>query len=58
MASAGKRETFVSDEPDTRSALSIGMEWGTRITTIGLEFALPAASWFRLGSVVGARVRG
>jgi ATP synthase protein I len=42
MASVGKRETFVSDERDTRSSVSIGMDWGARITSIGLEFALPA----------------
>ena len=38
----------MSDEPDKRSALSIGMEWGTRITSIGLEFALPPALGFTL----------
>jgi hypothetical protein len=32
----------VVDPADSRSALSIGLDWGTRITTIGLEFALPA----------------
>lgn len=32
----------MSDERDERSALSIGMEWGARITAIGFEFALPA----------------
>ena len=48
MAIAGKWETFVTDEPDKRSALSIGMEWSSRITTIGLEFALPAFLGFGL----------
>lgn len=38
----------MSDEPDKRSALSIGMEWSSRITTIGLEFALPAVVGFGL----------
>ncbi len=28
-----------SDEP--RSNLSVGMAWASRITTVGLEFALP-----------------
>ena len=28
---------------DTRSAASAGFEWGTRVTSIGLEFAVPAA---------------
>ena len=27
--------------PDSRSPLSIGMEWASRITTLGFEFALP-----------------
>jgi F0F1-type ATP synthase assembly protein I len=42
MAIAGNRETIVSNDTDKRSSLSIGMEWSSRITTIGLEFALPA----------------
>lgn len=27
---------------DSRSPISIGMDWGARVTSIGLEFALPA----------------
>ncbi len=27
--------------PERRSALSAGVEWASRISTIGLEFALP-----------------
>jgi ATP synthase protein I len=38
----------VSQKPDARSALSVGMDWGARITTIGLEFALPAFIGFGL----------
>jgi ATP synthase protein I len=38
----------VSQKPGGRSALSIGMDWGTRVTTIGLEFALPAFLGFSL----------
>ncbi len=38
----------MSQEPDGRSAFSIGMDWGTRVTTIGLEFALPAFLGFGL----------
>ena len=38
----------MSEESDTRSAVSIGMDWGTRITSIGLEFALPALVGFGL----------
>ncbi len=32
----------MSQQPDSRSALAIGWDWGMRITAIGLEFALPA----------------
>ena len=53
MASVGKRETSVSEESDTRSAVSIGMDWGTRVTSIGLEFALPTVLGYRPGPVVG-----
>ena len=48
MASVGKRVVLVNQKPDGRSALSIGMDWGARITTIGLEFALPACLGFSL----------
>lgn len=27
---------------DSRSPISIGIDWGARVTSIGLEFALPA----------------
>jgi ATP synthase protein I len=48
VSSMGERETSVIQQPDSRSALSIGLDWGTRITTIGLEFALPAFIGFGL----------
>ncbi len=38
----------MSQKPDGRSAYSIGMDWGTRVTAIGLEFALPAFLGFGL----------
>jgi len=38
----------VIQKPDPRSAVSIGLDWGTRITSIGLEFALPAFLGFGL----------
>jgi hypothetical protein len=38
----------VTPKPDQRSPLSIGLDWGSRITTIGLEFALPAVLGFGL----------
>jgi F0F1-type ATP synthase assembly protein I len=70
MAIAGKRETIVSKATDKRSALSIGMEWSTRITAIGLEFALPAllgigldewwktSPWMTLGGAILGLVMG
>jgi ATP synthase protein I len=30
------------NRPEPRSILSVGFEWASRATTIGLEFALPA----------------
>ncbi|WP_210420505.1 AtpZ/AtpI family protein [Aquisphaera giovannonii] len=41
------------ENPDERSALSIGMEWGTRVTTIGMEFALPALLGFGVDRWLG-----
>ena len=50
-------------EPESRSILAVGMEWASRATTIGLEFALPpllgslADRWWKTGpwlTVVGA----
>jgi ATP synthase protein I len=29
------------DRPEPRSAVAAGIEWASRITTVGLEFALP-----------------
>jgi hypothetical protein len=41
-------ETTLTQKSDHRSALSIGIDWSTRVTTIGLEFALPAFLGFFL----------
>ena len=30
------------NDQDSRSSLSIGMDWGARVTSIGLEFCVPA----------------
>ena len=35
-------------EPESRSPLAVGMTWASRITTLGLEFALPALAGFFL----------
>ena len=39
--------------PEPRSALSVGMEWASRVTTVGLEFALPPLAGVWPGSLVG-----
>lgn len=32
----------MGENQDSRSPVSIGLDWGARVTSIGLEFALPA----------------
>lgn len=39
--------------PGSRSPLSIGLEWATRITTLGLEFSLPALGGVFLDQRIG-----
>jgi len=36
----------VIDDRDSRSDLSIGLDWGARVTAIGLEFCAPAVLGF------------
>jgi F0F1-type ATP synthase assembly protein I len=33
---------IVTSDQDSRSAVAIGMDWGARATSIGLEFCVPA----------------
>lgn len=34
-------------QPEPRSSLSIGIEWASRVSTVGLEFALPPlVGWY------------
>jgi ATP synthase protein I len=40
----------VVEQPEPRSPLAIGFELASRVTTIGLEFALPAAAGYGLDS--------
>jgi ATP synthase protein I len=53
----------VDKQQESRSPLALGMEWASRITTIGLMFALPAMvgygvdSWLHttpVGTIIGA----
>ena len=50
---AGKLESCVVEHPEPRSPLGVGLELASRITTIGLEFALPAAAGYGLDSWLG-----
>ena len=50
---AGELESCVVEHPEPRSPLGVGLEIASRITTIGLEFALPAAVGFGLDSWMG-----
>jgi hypothetical protein len=38
----------VVEQPESRSLVSVGIEWATRVTTIGLEFAVPVALGYGL----------
>lgn len=43
----------VVKQPEPRSPLAVGLDLASRITTIGLEFALPAAAGYGLDSWLG-----
>jgi F0F1-type ATP synthase assembly protein I len=32
----------VTNDQDSRSSVAVGMDWGARVTSIGLEFCVPA----------------
>ena len=49
------RESGLSKQPDRRSSLAIGLDLASRVTTIGLEFALPAAAGYGLDSWLGTK---
>ena len=60
---ARERCALSRPEPESRTIVSVGMEWASRVTTIGLEFALPpllgsvADRWWKTApwlTVVGA----
>lgn len=69
--SAGRKGRIkVVRSRDSRSPISIGMDWGARVTSIGLEFALPAvfghfldkwlgsAPWLTIGGAILGMVVG
>lgn len=41
------------EKPEPRSSLGVGLDLASRVTTIGLEFALPAAAGYGLDSWLG-----
>lgn len=45
----------MSGEPEFRSAAAAGLEWGTRVTAIALEFAVPAWLGHRLDGWLGTK---
>jgi ATP synthase protein I len=48
----------VADQREPRSPLGVGLEWVSRITTIGLEFALPPAAGFGVDYWLGTTPAG
>lgn len=48
-------ETALARESDSRSSLSTGVEWGSRVTGIGLEFVVPAALGHGLDRWLGTK---
>jgi F0F1-type ATP synthase assembly protein I len=63
MGASVNWESCVVERPDSRSSFALGMDWASRVTTIGLEFALPIAlgfgvdSWLHTtpaGTIIGA----
>jgi ATP synthase protein I len=45
----------VVEQPESRSSLGVGLDLASRVTTIGLEFALPAAAGYGLDSWLGTK---
>jgi ATP synthase protein I len=41
------------NKPDNRSPMAVGFEWSARITTVGLEMALPAWGGYWLDNRFG-----
>jgi len=47
-APSGKRESCVAQKPGSRSALAVGVEWASKVTTIAVGFSLPPVIGFAL----------
>jgi hypothetical protein len=48
----------VVEQPESPSPLSVGLEWASRITTIGLEFVLPMVLGYGVDSWLGTLPAG
>jgi hypothetical protein len=48
----------VAEQPESPSPLSVGLEWASRITTIGLEFVLPMVLGYGVDSWLGTTPAG
>jgi F0F1-type ATP synthase assembly protein I len=48
-------EAALAREPNPRSAVSVGVEWGSRVTSIGLEFVVPALLGYGLDRWLGTK---
>ncbi len=48
----------MADQPEPRSPLGVGLELASRITTIGLEFALPPMAGFGVDYWLGTTPAG
>jgi ATP synthase protein I len=51
----GGPEAIVIDDRDSRSSLSIGLDWGGRVTAIGLEFCTPAVLGYVIDRWLGTQ---
>jgi F0F1-type ATP synthase assembly protein I len=51
---SGKRGSCVVKERRSRSPLAVGLEWASRVTTIGLGFALPPVLGYGLDLWLGS----
>jgi F0F1-type ATP synthase assembly protein I len=48
----------VVEQPESRSPLAVGLDLASRVTTIGLEFALPVAGGYGVDSWLGTMPAG
>jgi hypothetical protein len=54
VSSVPRAEESCVKQPESRSFVSIGVEWTSRITVLGLEFALPTWGGYALDRWLGS----